>query len=404
MGRTTRADPDTHPKGRAGEVFLAFLRLGLTAFGGPIAHLGYFREEFVVRRRWHDDATHADLVALCQFLPGPASSQVGMAIGLLRAGRLGALAAFVGFTLPSALIMLAAAAGLGVVGAGTGGWLHGLAVVAVAVVASALLGMARTLAATRETAAIAVLGMGMATAVAGPLGQIGAIAVGGIAGGLLGARMPRRGAGGDLETPIGRREAIGWLALLLAGSLLLPLAATGGGVGALVDGFWRAGTLVFGGGHVVLPLLEAGFVETGRVAPEAFLAGYGLVQAVPGPLFTFAAFLGSVATIGPGGWLGGTIALLAIFAPSWLLVAGLLPFWRDLRRSARVAAAAAGIDAAVVGLLAAAFHDPVFTGGIRSNGDAVIATAAFVALAAWRLPPWLVVAAGAAIGAARGLA
>jgi chromate transporter len=386
-----------------GEVFLAFLRLGLTAFGGPIAHLGHFREEFVVRRRWYDDATHADLVALCQFLPGPASSQVGMAIGLLRAGRLGALAAFVGFTLPSALIMLAAAAGLGLATAGGGGWIRGLAVTAVAVVAAALLGMARTLAATRETAAIAVLGMAVATLISGALGQIGAIVVGGLVGGLLGARMPRRAGGGDLTTPIGRREAAGWLTLLVAGSLLLPFWAAGGGIGTLIDGFWRAGMLVFGGGHVVLPLLEAEFVETGRVQAEAFLAGYGIAQAVPGPLFTFAAFLGSVTTIGPGGWIGGTVALLAIFAPSWLLVAGLLPFWHDLRRSARASAIAAGIDAAVVGLLAAAFYDPVFTGGIRSAGDAVVAAAAFVALAVWRLPPWAVVAAGAAIGAVRGL-
>lgn len=402
-----RHGADDAAQGSAGEVFLAFSRLGLTAFGGPIAHLGFFRTEFVERRRWLDDRAYADLVALCQFLPGPASSQVGMGLGLGRAGPLGALAAFVGFTLPSALVMLAFGLGLAQVSGAVGERLHGLKVAAVAIVAGALLGMIRTLATTRETAAIAVLGLAAAVLVPGVGGQLAAIGLGAVAGlglgdrggGAMGAPAntvdPGRAAGG-----IGAGAGLALLGLFAAVSIVLPMVAHGGDeVVGLVDAFWRAGSLVFGGGHVVLPLLRAEMVETGRVSADAFLAGYGMAQAVPGPLFTFAAFLGAAAEQGPNGVAGGVIALLAIFAPSFLLVAGGLPFWQRLRGNATARAAMVGVDAAVVGLLAAAFFDPVWTHGIRQPADLVIAAAAFVALVAWRVPPWAVVGAAALVGA-----
>lgn len=397
-------------RGSVGEVFLAFLRQGLTAFGGPVAHLGHFREEFVGRRRWLDDAAFADLVALCQFLPGPASSQVGMGLGLMRAGRLGAVAAFVGFTAPSALAMILFALGFSAIGGASGGALHGLKVAAVAVVATALLAMVRTLAATRETAAVAVAGLAAAVALPGVGGQLGAIGFGAVAGLVL-ARFgrgpgiaPAVADGHGLSTDIGHGEALAALALFALVSLTLPvLASTGEGTIDLVDAFWRAGSLVFGGGHVVLPLLQAEMVSTGRVGADAFLAGYGAAQAVPGPLFTFAGFLGAVATVGPGGVAGGVIALLAIFAPSGLLVVGALPFWDRLRRRARVRAAMVGVNAAVVGLLAAAFFDPVWSRAILRPGDVVLAAAGFVALTAWKVPPWAVVAVSAGVGVLTGI-
>jgi chromate transporter len=406
MDAGDRGDLDA-AAGTPGEVFLAFLRQGVTAFGGPIAHLGYFREEFVGRRKWLDDATYADLVALCQFLPGPASSQVGMALGLMRAGRLGALAAWAGFTLPSAIALVLFALGIASFGAGAGAWLHGLEIAAAAVVAAALLGMIRGLAATRETATIAVAAMAAATVLPGAGGQLAAIALGGLAGaaagrfGLLGARREASGAPGrGLSTVIGRGEAVAMLAAFAGISVLLPLAAAAGsGTLGLADAFWRAGSWVFGGGHVVLPLLQAELVTTGRVDGAAFLAGYGATQAVPGPLFTFAAFLGAVAKIGPGGVLGAGVALAAIFLPSWFLVAGALPFWRDLRGRAAARAVLAGVNAAVVGLLAAAFFAVVWPRAILAPGDAVVAAAAFVALVAWKAPPWAVVAVCAPIGA-----
>lgn len=394
--------------GTPGEVFLAFLRQGVTAFGGPIAHLGYFREEFVGRRKWLDDGAYADLVALCQFLPGPASSQVGMALGLMRAGRLGALAAWAGFTLPSALALVFLALGIASFGAGASAWLHGLEIAAAAVVAAALLGMIRSLAAARETATIAVAAMAAATVLPGAGGQLAAIALGGLAGaaagrfGLLGARGEVNGAPGrGLSTVIGRGEAVAMLVAFAAISVLLPfLAATAGsGTLGLADAFWRAGSWVFGGGHVVLPLLQAELVTTGRVDGAAFLAGYGATQAVPGPLFTFAAFLGAVAEIGPGGILGAGVALVAIFLPSWFLVAGALPFWGELRTRAGARAVLAGVNAAVVGLLAAAFFAVVWPRAILAPGDTVVAAAAFVALVAWKVPPWAVVAVCASIGA-----
>lgn len=378
----------------AGQVFWAFLRLGLTSFGGPVAHLGYFREEFVVRRKLLRESVYADLVALCQFLPGPASSQVGIGIGLSQAGLRGALAAWTGFTLPSALMLILFAYGLGLVGPGVvqSGWLHGLKVAAVAVVVQAVWGMAKNLCPDRPRATMALAAAALTLAWSSVWGQIAAIIVGGIFG-LLWRHGVVDGEHHPQLLPVARRTALLSLALfflLLAG---LPLAAVGGGEGlVLFDSFYRAGSLVFGGGHVVLPLLQAELVEPGWISPDLFLAGYGAVQAVPGPLFTFAAYLGAVLQVGPGGWLGGMLCLLAIFLPSFLLVIGLLPFWDILRRQPQVRSALVGINAAVVGLLLGACYYPVWTSGILGRADFVLALTAFGALQLWKLPPWLVVA------------
>lgn len=380
------------------EVLSVFLRLGLTSFGGPIAHLGYFREEFVARRRWLDDAAYADLMALCQFLPGPASSQVGMAVGLTRGGYAGLVAAWIGFTLPSALALTVFALLSGAVTGWAGsGALHGLKVAAVAVVALALLGMARTLAPDRSRAAIAVGALAIAVFLPTALGQLAAIAAGGIAGLLLGKGA---GEGGEVPLGIGVSKSVAVTALILFGLLLAGLPALAVALGSptlhLVDAFYRAGSLVFGGGHVVLPLLKADLVPA-YVSADGFLAGYGAAQAVPGPLFTFAAYVGALAPA-PGGWLGALIATVAVFLPSALLVIGVLPFWDSLKRIARMRSALAGVNAAVVGLVAAAFYDPVFTAGIRGGADVVLAAAVFVALNVFKAPAWAVVIAAAVVG------
>jgi chromate transporter len=374
--------------GSATEVFAAFLKLGLTSFGGPVAHLGYFRAEFVERRKWLNESSYADLVALCQFLPGPASSQVGIAIGLSRAGFLGALAAWTAFTLPSAILLVLFAYGLAAAGGGySGGWLHGLKVAAVAVVATAILGMARTLTPDRERATLAIAAMALAFAVPSAWGQMAAILLGGAVGILL-----LRGALAADQTvlplPVGRTT--GAIALLIFAVLLvtLPLLAslTGNAGIRLFDTFYRVGSLVFGGGHVVLPLLKAEVVPL-WVNSDAFLAGYGAAQAVPGPLFTFAAYLGAVI----GGWKIALLCLVGIFLPSFLLVIGLLPFWDQLRKRPAAQAALRGVNAAVVGLLLAAFYDPVWTAAIATKSDYALAAAAFVLLFLWKTPPWLVV-------------
>ena len=388
------------PTGNALEVFGAFLRLGLTSFGGPIAHLGYFRDEFVARRKWLDERTYADLIALCQFLPGPASSQAGMAIGISRAGLPGALAAWLGFTLPSALALIAFAYGLAHFGGGSAGWLHGLKVVAVAVVAQAVWGMARSLTPDRPRVSLAILAALVVLAWPTALGQVAAIVAGGIAGRLWLA-APAAAGPATAVFPIRRGWAIAaWIAFfaLLVG---LPFAAklTADPTVAVIDSFYRAGSLVFGGGHVVLPLLQAEVVPRGWVSNDAFLAGYGAAQAVPGPLFTFAAYLGTVMTAPPGGWLGGLVCLVAIFVPAFLLVVGALPYWDRLRASAAAQSALAGVNAAVVGLLLAALYHPVWTSAIRGAGDFGLALAAFGLLVFWRVPPWLVVALTAAGGA-----
>lgn len=382
-----------------GEVFRVFLLLGLTSFGGPVAHLGYFREAFVERRRWLTEQAYADLVALCQFLPGPASSQVGMAIGLRRAGYLGMAAAWVGFTLPSALLMLGFALGAQAIGvSGDEGWLLGLKAAAVAVVAHAVLGMAGTLAVGPRRAGIAVAALAVVLLLPSAASQVAAIVLGGLAGLLwLTADTPDHDDEGGV--PVRRRTAGAALAVFAALLVSLPVVAAlvDDPTLGLVDGFYRAGSLVFGGGHVVLPLLEAETVGQGLVSHGDFLAGYGAAQAVPGPLFTFSAYLGALMP-GQSPVLGSLVALLAIFLPSALLVVGGLPFWESLRRSARARRALAGAGAAVVGLLAAALYDPVFTQGITGERSVVVAAIAFVALAVWRVPAWAVVIGASALG------
>ena len=387
-------------------VFVVFLRLGLTSFGGPVAHIGYFRDEFVKRRQWLDDKGYADLVALCQFLPGPASSQVGIAVGLLRAGYIGGLAAWVGFTLPSAIAMVLFA--YGVVGLGDtlgGGWLHGLKIAAVAVVANAVLGMMKSLAPDRERATLAVAAAAMVLLVSGVWGQVGAILFGGLVGLVrFGGSAPGEPASA-LPSPVSRTAALVALAaffVLLIGLPLAAMAFPGQGL-ALVDAFYRAGALVFGGGHVVLPLLQAEVVPPGWVSEDAFLAGYGAAQAVPGPLFTFAAYLGAVMGPEPNGWTGAALCLVAVFVPSFLLVVGALPFWETLRARPGAQAALKGVNAAVVGLLLAAFYHPVWTAGILDGADFALAAAAFLLLFMWKTPPWLLVvlcAVGGAVMAA----
>ncbi len=387
-------------RGSVAEVLRIFLRLGLTSFGGPVAHLGYFRAEFIARRAWLDEPSYADIVALCQFLPGPASSQVAVSLGILRAGLAGGFAAWLGFSLPSAAALIIFATSLRALGdLGHAPWLHGLTIVAVAVVAQAVWGMARNLCPDRPRASLAVASAVLALAVPSAFGQIAAI----ILGGLIGWRLfaaPGGVQAGRLGFTLDRRLAIGALVLFAALLLGLPLlAATGNHLAALVDAFYRSGALVFGGGHVVLPLLQRAVVPEGWVSNDAFLAGYGAAQAVPGPLFTFAAYLGAAMRPAPHGWLGGLIALAAIYLPSFLLLVGILPFWDDLRRLAAVQAALRGVNAAVVGLLVAALYTPVWTSAILSSADFALALAAFLALTAWQAPPWLVVLLGALVAA-----
>jgi chromate transporter len=388
------------PTGSALEVLGVTTRLGLTSFGGPIAHLGYFRDEYVVRRQWLDDQTYVDLVALCQFLPGPASSQVGIAVGILRAGLLGGLAAWVGFTLPSALALLLFAYGVEAIGAADAGWLHGLKIVAVAVVAQAVWGMARSLCPDRERATIAVVAALVALAAPTAVGQVLVIALAGLVGWrLLGASAPA--ATPTLRVPVGRRTSlVAWVLFfgLLVGLPLLRQVAPSLPL-AVFDSFYRVGSLVFGGGHVVLPLLQAEVVPPGWVTNEQFIAGYGAAQAVPGPLFTFAAYLGAVMPAPLRGVSGAALALVAIFLPSFFLVVGALPWWHTLRGQAGFQAALRGINAAVVGLLLAALYQPVWTSAITSVADFGLALVGAGLLMIWKVPPWLVVVISALGGA-----
>ncbi|MDP4908591.1 MAG: chromate efflux transporter [Burkholderiaceae bacterium] len=382
------------------DVFWIFLRLGLTSFGGPVAHLGYFREEFVSRRQWLSDRSYADLVALCQFLPGPASSQVGIALGFSRAGYSGALAAWTGFTLPSAIVLIVFA--MGITSAGSSfseGALQGLKIVAVAVVTQAVWGMARSLCTDAKRITIMMLATCAVLLMPSVWSQIGVIIVAGLAGVML--FKPAQLAPNDpLPIQITRRTGAFWLTLFFIILIVLPVAAEAlpNQTLAIIDAFYRAGSLVFGGGHVVLPLLQTEVVPTGWVDEQVFLAGYGATQAMPGPLFTFAAFLGASMSSAPSDWLGGMIALIAIFIPSFLLVVGALPFWEQLRQNLRTQAALGGINASVVGLLLAALYQPVWTSAILSPQDFGLALVAFVALMFWKLPPWLVVAAGGLAG------
>ena len=383
-----------------GTVFLAFLALGLTSFGGPVAHIGYFREAFVTRRRWMDEHGYADLVALCQMLPGPTSSQVGIGIGLTKAGLAGAVAAWVGFTAPSAILLIAL--GYGVIAfddAIPAGLLHGLGAVVVAVVAQAVWGMAKTLCPDPPRVTIAVLAAAAVLGVGGSATQVAVIAAGGLVGFLWLREQDRAPPDSGRPAPASA-VATASLALFFALLFLLPVLASAWpsqGL-ALADSFYRSGSLVFGGGHVVLALLKAEVLPTGWVSEDVFLAGYGAAQAVPGPLFTFSAYLGTVMESPPAGWVGGLICLAAIFVPSFLLVIGTLPYWNALRRLEWAGRAMLGVNAAVVGLLLAALYDPVWTGGVRSAGDFVLALAAFTLLVSWKLPPWLVVILGALAG------
>jgi len=384
--------PPPAARGTPLEVLWAFLRLGLTSFGGPIAHLGYFRSEFVERRRWLDDRAYSDLVALCQFLPGPASSQVGIALGLSRAGWAGAFAAWVGFTMPSALALMAFAYGIAQHRTlADSGLVHGLKIVAVAVVAQAVWGMARTLCPDRPRAGLAVLATLLTLALPSALGQIAAIVAGGLVGWLW-LRPPATASTTQLAVGVSRRAAAVALVLFAALLLGLPLvAAASGSLWPLIDGFYRAGALVFGGGHVVLPLLEAVVVPSGVVSQADFLAGYGAAQAVPGPLSSFAAYLGAVMTGPWGGWVGGPLLLAVIYLPAFLLVVGALPFWDALRRREAIRSALAGVNAGVVGLLLSALYDPVWTGAIHTRADFGLALAAFALLVVARVPPVAVV-------------
>jgi chromate transporter len=387
------------------EVFRAFLKLGLTSFGGPIAHLGHFRDELVLRRRWLSEAAYADLIALCQFLPGPASSQVGFALGYLRGGLAGALLAWAAFTLPSAALLLAFAFGADAFAGPIGqDVIHGLKLVAVAIVAQAVWGMARTLAPDRERATIALAAVLVVVFVPTAFGQIAAIAAGAVAG-ILWCRRADQNAAGHLPVSVSRSAGMLLLALFFA--LLLGLPAMVGWWHlpwlALFEVFYRAGALVFGGGHVVLPLLETQLVEPGWASADAFLAGYGAAQAVPGPLFTFAAYLGAIVEPGSNGILGATIALLGIFLPGMLLLMGVLPFWDRLRHHDGARAAMAGTNAAVVGILGAALYQPVWTSAVASRSDFAVALTAFILLTAWKAPPWLVVVVTSLAAVALGL-
>ena len=384
------------------QILLIFLRLGCTSFGGPIAHLGYFRAEFVAKRQWLSEAAFADLVALCQFMPGPASSQTGMAIGLIRGGWLGMLAAWIGFTLPSALAMALFAFGIGFMGnLSQAGWLHGLKLVAVAVVAQAVWGMARTLAADKERASVTVAACLICLAMPSSLGQITAIILGAVIGVLALPRVApalRRQDALDVGIPV----PVAILLLILFAILLAGLPVAARSLDShwieLINAFYMAGSLVFGGGHVVLPLLQETVVTPGWVSQDVFLAGYGATQAMPGPIFTFAAFLGAVEQPSPNGWQGAIMATIAIFASSFLLVGGLLPFWDRLRHRLGVQASMRGVNAAVVGVLLAALYNPIWTGSVRSGTDFSIVLVAFLLLTAWSQAPWLVVFLGAVAG------
>lgn len=377
---------------RLAEVFLVALRLGVTSFGGPVAHIGYFREEYVSRRKWLDERSFADLLGLSQLLPGPASSQLGIAIGTLRAGRLGGFLAWLGFTMPSAILLVLFAYGISEIDDIAGSaWLHGLKIAVVAIVGLAVWSMARTLAPDRPRATLAIAAAVAMLLAPGAAWQIAVIAGGGVIGWLV--LRQDEDQPGEARSRLGRKFGIGSLALFAA--LLIGLSIASETVNhrwtEVFASFYRSGSLVFGGGHVVLPLLQAEVVEPGWVTEDSFVAGYGAAQAVPGPLFTFSAYLGSLISFAPQQWVGGLFALGAIFLPSFLLIWGGLPFWDRLRSNEPFRNAMLGVNAAVVGLLLAALYNPVWTSAIRQPEDFALAAILFALLALWKLPPWLVV-------------
>lgn len=389
--RPNPSEPTT--PSRALEVFTTLLKLGLTSFGGPIAHLGYFRDELVLRRKWIDEARYGEIVALCQFLPGPASSQVGFCMGLLRGGPLGALAAWIAFTLPSAILLVLFAYGAASAGGPVeAAILHGLKLVAVAVVAQAVYGMAKSLTPDRTRAGIALVAVLIVTFSATAIGQVAAISVGALAGLLL-CKQSGAGPVGHLSVPISRRFGAGCLVVFFALLVVMPLWASVSGATDvhLFDAFYRSGALVFGGGHVVLPLLKAEIVDKGWLSNDVFLAGYGAAQAVPGPLFTFAAYLGAAIGQATGDLASAAVALIAIFLPGLLLVTGVMPFWEVVRRRQDAQAAMRGANAAVVGILGAALYNPVWTSAVLAPADFALALAGFLGLTMWKLPPWMVV-------------
>jgi chromate transporter len=374
------------------EILLISTRLGLTSFGGPIAHLGYFHEEYVRKRKWLDEKSYADLVALCQFLPGPASSQVGIGIGVMRGGVLGGLISFIGFTLPSVIALILFALVLEGLDVSDVSWIHGLKIVAVAVVAHAILGMAEKLTPDLKRKTIALLALVVTLLWQTAVSQVGVILVAGIIGFLL-YRHQADSEDTEFKFPVSRTFAVICLTLFFSLLILLPIIREATSISwiALFDSFYRSGSLVFGGGHVVLPLLEREFVPTDWISEEAFLAGYGAAQAVPGPLFTFAAYLGAVMN----GWQGGLLATFAIFLPAFLLILGTLPFWNMLRRNPKIKGALMGVNAAVVGILISAFYKPIWTSTIIKPLDFAFAAILFSMLVYWKLPPWIIVVTGA---------
>lgn len=374
------------------EILMVSTKLGFTSFGGPIAHLGYFHDEYVRRRKWMDEKSYADLVALCQFLPGPASSQVGIGIGVMRAGVLGGIVSFLGFTLPSVIALIVFALILQELNIGEAGWIHGLKIVAVAVVAHAILGMAQKLTPDLKRKAIALLALVVTLLWPTAYTQVGIIILSAFIGYLL-YKEHKENDDARINFPISRSFALICLALFFGLLILLPILRKFTSLHwiAMFDSFYRSGSLVFGGGHVVLPLLEREFVPNGWISKEAFLAGYGAAQAVPGPLFTFAAYLGAVMN----GWLGGLLATVAIFLPAFLLILGTLPFWDTLRRNPKVNGALMGVNAAVVGILISAFYQPIWISSILSPIDFAFVAILFSMLVYWKLPPWIIVLTGA---------
>ncbi|MGO4889194.1 chromate transporter [Anaerobacillus sp. MEB173] len=375
------------------EILIVSTRLGFTSFGGPIAHLGYFHEEYIRRRKWMDEKSYADLVALCQFLPGPASSQVGIGIGVMRAGVLGGIVSFIGFTLPSVIALIVFAILLHNFGFEDAGWIHGLKIVAVVVVAHAILGMAKNLTPDLQRRTISLFAIVVTLLWQTAFTQVAVILLAGFVGYLLYKQQTIDDSATNVNFPINRRFGAICLTLFFGLLIVLPIIreATALNWVAMFDSFYRSGSLVFGGGHVVLPLLEREFVPTGWLSEEEFLAGYSAAQAVPGPLFTFAAYIGAVIN----GWQGGLLATIAIFLPAFLLILGTLPFWDTLRRNTKVKGALMGVNAAVVGILIAALYHPIWTTSILSTVDFAFAAILFSMLVYWKLPPWVIVLTGA---------
>ncbi|MGJ9383843.1 chromate transporter [Salipaludibacillus sp. CF4.18] len=375
------------------EILMISTRLGFTSFGGPIAHLGYFHEEYVRRRKWMDEKSYADLVALCQFLPGPASSQVGIGIGVMRVGVLGGIISFLGFTLPSVVALIIFALLLHSLGFTEAGWIQGLKIVAVVVVAHAILGMAKNLTPDVKRKTIALFAIVVTLLWQTAFTQVGVILLAGLLGFLMYKNQPIDEKKDDVHFPISHRFAFISLTLFFGFLIALPILREMTNINwiAMFDSFYRSGALVFGGGHVVLPLLEREFVPTGWLTEEEFLAGYGVAQAVPGPLFTFAAYIGAMIN----GWKGGILATIAIFLPAFLLILGTLPFWNSLRKNPKIKAALMGVNAAVVGILIAALYSPIWTSSILSAIDFAFAAILFSMLVFWKLPPWVIVLTGA---------